>query len=116
MRSQFKKSLQDISLEEAHGGSGMRQVIFSKADAVSENFEAMTKGFLNPGFAYDWHSHNNIDEFFIVLAGQGVVQYESGAEYKYSADDVFYTPANISHRIEASGDSPSIFYFVRITG
>lgn len=67
MRKPFKKSLHLIPLEEAHGGSGSRQVLLSKADPVSQYFEAMTKGYLKADTQFDWHSHEDIDEFFLVI-------------------------------------------------
>lgn len=70
MRKPFKKSLKIIPMEAAHGGSGKRQLILSKDDAVSEQFQAMTKGFLKAGSIFDRHFHENIDEFFLVLKGK----------------------------------------------
>ncbi len=108
----FKKiNLKDIPLEEAHGGSGKRQVL-AKADDVSTNhLEAITKGFLNPGFSYDWHTHKDTDEIFIVLKGLGKFYFEKNVE-DYSEGDIFLTPPNSNHKITA--ESPSEFYFVRV--
>ena len=113
-RRPIKKSLFDIALEEAHGGSGQRQVIFSAADNVSQQFEAWTKGYLPAGASYDWHQHDGVDEFFIVLSGVGIIEYKDGTVYPYRDGDTFYNPAGLSHRIENKGDSESIFYFIRV--
>lgn len=108
----FKKfSLNDIPLEEAHGGSGKRQILVSKEHVVSDNFEAITKGFLNKGFSYDWHVHENIDEIFIVLKGAGKF-FCDDEKSDYKEGDVFITPPNINHKITAEVDSE--FYFVRV--
>lgn len=118
MRRPNKKSLGEIPLEEAHGGSGNRQVILSKEDDVSEHFHAMTKGFLNPGSSFEWHHHDNIDEFFVVLKGVGKVLYkdENGETqlYSYKSGDVFYMPAGIPHEIRCSGSETSEYFFVRL--
>jgi len=66
MRKPFKKSLTQIPLEQAHGGTGSRQLLLSKDDPVSTYFEVMTKGYLKAGAQFDWHFHNQIDEFFLV--------------------------------------------------
>ena len=110
-----KKSLSEIQVEEAHGGAGKRQMIFHKSEPfVSSQFEAMTKGFLPPGVSYDWHQHDEVDEFFLVVAGEGEIEYTDGRKFSYKADDVFYSPAGISHRLSNTGTNDNIFYFVRI--
>lgn len=115
-KAPLKKSLNDIAIEEAHGGSGSRQVLFSAADTVSSQFEAWTKGFLPPGKSYDWHHHDGVDEFFIVLSGTGTITYEGSEPMSYKADDVFYNPENLPHRIENTGTVDSVFYFIRVKG
>ena len=114
MRKPFKKELELIALEDAHGGSGKRQLILSGSDDISNNLEAMTRGFLNPGYSYDWHLHDNIDEFFYVISGQGIIYYEDGTESEYSSGQIFYTPCNFKHKIVASGGSPSEYFFIRV--
>lgn len=114
MKKPLKKSLISIPFEEAHGGSGKRQVIFSSQDNVSSQFEAWTKGFLPVGEKYDWHSHINVDEFFIVLSGIGVVEYEDGTYFTYQEGDVMYNPSDLKHRIINEGDVESVFYFIRM--
>jgi mannose-6-phosphate isomerase-like protein (cupin superfamily) len=119
MRQPLKKNLRSITLEEAHGGSGGRLLIFSNVDSVSMNLQAFTKGFLNPKCVFDWHQHDKIDEFFIVLKGSGIVQYRNAANelicMDYKIDDTFYMPAGVSHRIECQGSETSEYFFIRIT-
>ena len=114
MRKPFKKNLNSIPVEEAHGGSGKRQLILSKNDAVSEQFQAMTKGFLDVGSIFDWHVHENIDEFFLVIKGNGVIEFKSGEQFEYSPDDLIYIPDGIEHKIEAAGKDGSEFFFFRM--
>jgi mannose-6-phosphate isomerase-like protein (cupin superfamily) len=114
MRKPFKKNLKTIPIEEAHGGSGKRQLILSKNDAVSEQFQAMTKGYLKAGSIFDWHSHEGIDEFFLVLKGRGFIEFKGGEKIEYSSDDLIYIPDGIEHKIEATGNEENEFLFVRI--
>jgi len=114
MKKPFKKHLKTILVEEAHEGSGKRQLILSKNDAVSEQLQAMTKGFLKAGSIFDWHSHENIDEFFIVLKGNGFIEFKSGEKFEYSPDDLIYIPDGIEHKIEATGKEESEFFFIRL--
>jgi mannose-6-phosphate isomerase-like protein (cupin superfamily) len=114
-RRPVKRSLSEIPIEEAHGGSGQRQVVFAKSDAfVSTQFEAMTKGFLPPGAAYDWHQHDGVDEFFLVVDGTGRIEYADGSIFDYKAGDVFYSPADLPHKIENTGNIDDVFFFIRL--
>jgi len=111
MKSFSKINLKEIPLEEAHAGSGKRQVLISPDHLVSAHWEGFTKGFLNAGGVFDWHSHENIDEVFIVINGEGI--FRNGDEsVVYERDDVVRIPANSKHKIEAATDSE--FYFVRV--
>ncbi len=110
-----KKSLSGVPVEDAHGGSGQRQLIFSRSEQyVSPQLEALTKGFLPEHAAYEWHKHDGIDEFFFVVDGTGYIEYEDGTKFTYSKDDFFYNPAGLKHRIENTGHGVSIFYFTRV--
>jgi mannose-6-phosphate isomerase-like protein (cupin superfamily) len=113
MRKPIHKNIADIPMEGAHDGSGSRQLLFSTAEDVSSQFEAATKGFLSPGFEFDWHHHDGVDEMWIVLQGEGFIEYKDGTRFDYKADDVIYNPADLSHRIVATGSEESIYYFVR---
>jgi mannose-6-phosphate isomerase-like protein (cupin superfamily) len=93
-------------------------VMLSLDDDISGNLEAMTKGFLNPGFNYEWHHHDDLDEFFVVLQGEGGVLYKDDDgeinAYPYNKRDVFYMPAGVSHEIQCVGSETSEYFFVRI--
>lgn len=114
MRKPFKKNINDVKVEDAHGGSGRRQLILSKSDKISSQMEAMTKGFIPPKAAYDWHQHENIDEFFLVVQGIGIIEFEDGSIIQYSKDDLVYIPSNTKHRIENTGVVENEFIFIRI--
>jgi len=115
IRRPAKRTLSSIPVEHAHGGSGSRQLIFSKADPfVSTQFEAMTKGFLDKEGIFDWHDHKDVDEFFLVTAGQGKIEYEDGTTFDYKPGDIIYNPANLKHRITNTTEDMNEFFFVRI--
>jgi len=111
MKKFTQNNLKNIPLEDAHGGSGSRQVLVKPEQLSGEYFEAITKGYLNPGFSYDWHIHENIDEVFIVLKGKGKFYWEKD-KVNYQEGDIFTIPANSNHKITAV--TKSEFYFVRI--
>jgi mannose-6-phosphate isomerase-like protein (cupin superfamily) len=113
-RLPFIKHISEIPVESAHGGSGSRQLLLSSTDPVSPKFQAMTKGFLPAGAIFDWHDHDKIDEFFLVLSGSGYIEFESGVRMDYKPDDLIYIPSNTKHRIENTGLVENEFYFVRL--
>lgn len=76
--------------------------------------EAMTKWFLAVKWFFDWHSHENIDEFFLVTQGNWIIEFEDGIQIEYSKDDLIYIPSNIKHRIENTGKIENEFFFIRI--
>lgn len=114
MKKQFVKNIKNINIESAHGGSGKRQLLLSDTDNISENIAGMTKGFLAQQGVFDWHNHGNFDEFFIVLQGVGIVEFEDGQKIEYKEDDLVYMPAPQKHKITNTGNTENIFYFIRI--
>ncbi|HEX4792380.1 MAG TPA: cupin domain-containing protein [Humisphaera sp.] len=116
-RTFIQKLLQEIPIEGAHGGTGRRQMLLSKEDDVCTSLQAVTKGYLDPGGVFDWHHHDGVDEFFIVLTGSGTITYDLGQEHvkrTYEAGSIFNSPAGMPHRIEADGPTASEFIFVRL--
>ncbi len=108
-----KLNIKDIPIEEAHGGSGAGQVLVKPEHITSQYLEAVTKGFLKAGKIFDWHIHQDTDEIFIVLKGEGKYYCEDQIT-KYKEGDVMITPANLKHKIEAGGTIENEYYFIRI--
>jgi len=106
-------NINDIPIEQAHGGSGARQVLVIPERLTTKNFEAMTKGYLKAGSEFDWHKHIDIDEYFIVLKGQGQFVWEDEI-IDYKEGDIITIPANSNHKIVVTGELDNEFYFVRV--
>jgi len=58
---------------------------------------------LKPGAAHEAHLHRNVDEFWIVLKGKGVMYTENGEEPSGEGDVVF-TPAGHWHGFKNNSD------------
>lgn len=108
-----KQHIKDIPKEEAHGGSGTRQMLVKPEHVASPYMEAITKGFLKPGSIFDWHAHQDTDEICIVLKGTGKYYCEDEIT-DYAEGDVMTTPANLPHKIEAGGTEENEYYFIRV--
>lgn len=113
MQKFTKTNLSDIPFEEAHGGSGSRQMLLKPEHVISQHWEAVTKGFLKSGSVFDWHDHKDIDEMFIVLQGEGNFFCEN-ERAPYQAGDVITVKANTMHKIAATGKETTEGFFIRI--
>jgi mannose-6-phosphate isomerase-like protein (cupin superfamily) len=115
VKNPFKKNLNDLPLQAAHSGSGRRQLILSPKDAgVSANIDALTRGYLPARGTFDWHSHDGIDEFFIVLEGSGIIDFKSADPIRFAKDDAVYIPSHLEHRISNTSSEEITFLFFRI--
>jgi mannose-6-phosphate isomerase-like protein (cupin superfamily) len=109
--------LSDIPIEQAHGGTGARQMLVKPEHLTTSHVEAVTKGFIPVGNMFDWHNHIDTDEVFIVTQGQGKFFYRENndeKQFEYKADDVIIAPANIFHKILSEGDIETQGFFFRI--
>lgn len=113
MKGIVRKSLSEITIEQAHGGSGSRQVLVSAQESTSPYFEAMTKGFLEPGKVFDWHQHIDTDEYIIVTKGEGIF-FTRDDSFECKEGDVIIVSANTEHKIEAKGEITNEYFFVRV--
>ena len=114
VRNPFSKNIEQVPIEDAHGGSGSRRLLLSKDDPVSQHLHAMTKGYLNPSGVWDWHHHQGVDEFFVVIQGSGTIQFRDKPTVNFKKDDLVYIPADCEHRIKNTGSEVGEFYFIRI--
>lgn len=113
MKKFSKTNIADITIEEAHGGSGKRQVLVKPEQLETSHLENVTKGYLKPGDIFPFHSHDGLDEIMIVLKGEG--KFYCGNEVvKYKEDDVITIPAGSKHKIEAGGNITNEYYFIRV--
>lgn len=112
-----KLHLSEIPIEEAHGGSGARQMLIRPEYLTTPFLEAITKGYLKSGKMFDWHNHTDTDEIFIVTQGKGKFYYrkdESESFFEYKPDDVLIAPANLFHKIVAEGEEETQGFFFRV--
>lgn len=58
---------------------------------------------LPPGAAHEQHRHHNVDEFWIVLKGKGVM-YTPDGEEESGEGDVVFTPAGHYHGFKNTSD------------
>lgn len=114
-----KLHLSEIPIEQAHGGSGARQMLIKPEYLTTPFLEAITKGYLKSGSMFDWHNHIDTDEIFIVTQGKGKFYYKERDNenfFEYKPDDIIIAPANMIHKIVAEGYEETQGFFFRIKG
>lgn len=113
MRTPRHIAINDLPLEQAHGGAGARRMILQKGEDVSPNLEAFANTFLPAGGRFDWHTHGEVDEIMVCLSGHGEIAFESGETYAFGPRDLVYIPKGSSHTI-SSPDEATEYFFIRI--
>ena len=106
----IKKAKEDVAVEPAHDGAGSRK-LFVKEDEI-KNIQGITHGWLPVGGVFEWHKHDDCNEFMYVLSGSGVVRDDDG-EYEFSTGDFFIFPIHEFHEQRNTGDSVAEFVFIR---
>lgn len=109
--------LSEIPIEEAHAGSGSRQMLVKPEYLTSPFLEAITKGYLPSVNMFDWHNHIDTDEIFIVTQGQGKFYYRQNDKedyFDYKEEDIIIAPANLFHKIVAEGNEETQGFFFRV--
>lgn len=108
-----KKSFESVPLEGAHDGAGGRRLYVDQGEINNIDWQAMTYGYLPSKGVFDWHHHDDIEEFMLVIKGDGIVSDEEG-DYEYSKGDLFIFPANTKHKIENPSGQEHEYVFVRV--
>ncbi|HLF61567.1 MAG TPA: cupin domain-containing protein [Acidimicrobiia bacterium] len=79
------------------------QFLIDNATAGSADF-LLGWTVLPPGARHDRHRHGNADEFFLVLAGEGMIYTDHGTEPS-GRGDVIFTPRGHWHGFDNTSDA-----------
>jgi len=98
IKDQFMINISDVpkvgGLKEEDGWVDMQvQFLIDKASNGSQDF-LLGWTVLPPGAMHDRHRHFHVDEFWIVISGQGVMYEHEGGEKISKKGDVVFTPRN----------------------
>jgi mannose-6-phosphate isomerase-like protein (cupin superfamily) len=88
--------------EAMRGGPGTAQLIHLVQKEEMKNCRFMSEIILPPGTGIGKHEHTDETEYFIITAGEGVVE-DNGKETFIKAGDVLLTPHGNTHSITNKG-------------
>ncbi len=106
-----KKAKNSVKLEPAHDGAESRK-LFVANDEV-KNIQGITHGWLKAGGVFEWHKHDDCNEFMYVLKGSGIVKDEDG-EYTFKKGDFYIFPRGVYHEQCNTGKCTFEAMFIRI--
>jgi len=105
----IKKS--NVEIEVAHGGAGSRK-LFVAEDEV-KNIQGLTRGYLRAGGIFEWHKHDDCNEFMYVLKGSGIVR-DADGEYPFAVGDFFIFPIGVYHEQRNTSNETFEAMFIRV--
>lgn len=107
-----KEDLKSWNRENVAGGKGSLLGMYSftrndaTADMVIKEIGWMT---LNPGDSIGMHKHENNEDAYIIISGEGVFTDSNGKESPVKAGDITIARAGDSHALKNTGSEPLIF-------
>ena len=104
-----------VSRPKVWGGEGELAAKYSLGpDAAKdgENFTMAAEMTLAPGHSLGVHAHDDNEEIYVVLSGQGDYTDENGVVHHLSAGDTTLTRRGQSHGIANPGPEPLVFLAV----
>jgi len=97
-----KRSLHDLSLEPTRNG-GLKKVLIRHED-VSSHLMFLNEVYVAPGERIELHEHQDMEEVFYFLEGEGLMQMAEDVEPVLPGDRVI-VPNKMAHAIENTGDT-----------
>jgi len=101
-----KQEQRQESVEKRFGGNGTIHItqIIEKTELLA-NCRLFARMTINPGCSLGYHQHENEEEIYYILSGQGVVN-DNGTMRTVNPGDAVLTGNGASHSIENQGTEP----------
>jgi len=90
---------------------GERQTLVKASPSTGTQGVEMFRDTMLAGTSTGVHLHQQADEFFYVISGQGIALLD-GAESLIGADDVVFVPRGHDHRVKSTGPMPLEIVFL----
>ena len=76
---------------------------------VSEINDSCLRLAVNEG-EFPWHYHSNSDEFFIILEGELIIEFQDSPMITLKPNDTFLVPKGIIHKTTANGRTVNLCF------
>jgi len=95
--------------QESHGPkTALKWILGRESDVEMESMTSFWFTDIGPGGVNKPHSHNNEEQIYYILQGEGRMVI-GDKEFQAKAGDVGYFPTNVSHGFYNDGDGDAIF-------
>ena len=101
------KNLHHVDSEQVHNGTVTAWTFF-KADDFLSNILWFNDNLIEPGVAIEPHEHEDVEEVYYVLQGQGEMRIGE-EERSVSQGDAIYLPPQKTHTLRNTGTYPLRF-------
>jgi mannose-6-phosphate isomerase-like protein (cupin superfamily) len=109
-----REAMQTEIKEHMRGGEGNVHFAYFVPNDTEKNARMLAELTLAPGSSIGYHQHDNETEYFIFIAGSGVVV-DNGEEFPIKAGDVMITGNGGAHSVENTGTVPLVFNALIVT-
>jgi mannose-6-phosphate isomerase-like protein (cupin superfamily) len=109
-----REAMQTEIKEHMRGGEGSVHFAYFAPNDTEKNARMLAELTLAPGSSIGHHQHDNETEYFIFIAGTGLVV-DNGEEFPIQAGDVMITGNGGAHSVENTGQVPLVFNSIIVT-
>ncbi|MBR4401611.1 MAG: cupin domain-containing protein [Synergistes sp.] len=92
------------------GGAG-EALIFASSLPEEGPLSLASRIELAPGSSIGLHRHDEDEEIYAIVSGEGIYSYDGG-ECEALAGDIFTTKKGMSHALKNTGKTPLVFFAV----
>ena len=109
-----REAMQTEVKEHMSGGEGSVHFAYFAPNDTEQNARMLEELTLAPGSSIGYHQHDNETEYFIFIAGTGLVV-DNGEEFPIQAGDVMITGNGGAHSVENTGQVPLVLNSIIVT-
>ncbi|GHV75249.1 cupin [Spirochaetia bacterium] len=109
-----RSAMQTEKKENMRGGEGIASFTYFVPNDTETNARMLAEISLEPGASIGYHRHDTETEYFIFIAGTGLVN-DNGTEHQVKSGDVMVTGKGASHSVKNTGTVPLVFSAIIVT-
>ena len=107
----IKQAFEPVVKKDLRGGAGEAKFFPSHLPQEGACVQTAARIELAPGASIGFHRHEDDEEVYAIVSGEGTYFYDGG-EAPARSGDIFTTLQGMSHGLRNDGDSPLVFFAV----